>query len=80
MTQTERELRDTRRILRDLVVAVEQHIAHLDRLGKMPESVERGKMLARLTNALELGNEMARRFGLGKLSARKRVPEGKEGT
>jgi len=62
----QRAARVLRKELRDLSDAVLSYLAVLDAVMREPESVERGRKIARLSNALELANDQARRFGLGR--------------
>jgi len=48
-----------------LTKTVAQFIAALDRVMKEESTVERGKKIAKLNNALELENDKAMYFGLG---------------
>lgn len=52
--------------LRRLEVEVHYFLAHMDVLMLKPESVERGRAIAALCNKLDMANQIAARFGLGK--------------
>lgn len=78
-----RQERALRRYLRALVEAVEYHIRELDGEMKRPSDVERGKRIARLTNALEIRKDEARFYALnidpltGKLRSRQATKRAK---
>jgi hypothetical protein len=57
--------RDLRKHLTSLTKAVREHLGALDHLMRQPSTVERGRAIAALCNALEFANDSARRFGLG---------------
>jgi len=61
----EREARKYRKVLQDLSNAVLIYLSELDRVMKMPSNVERGKLVALLSNKLELVNDQVRYFTLG---------------
>lgn len=61
-----RECRVTRRHLRELTLAVQGFLVRLDNEMKGPSTVERGKRIAALANALDMTNQCARRFGFPK--------------
>ena len=65
MTSETRELRSLRKHLRDLTKMVRLVVKAIDAEMDLPPDSERGKRMARLTNALELANDQARHFGLG---------------
>ena len=65
MTDTERELRKVRKYLRELTRNVSAAITLLDDAMKGASTVERGRKVAAVCNALEFANDSARRFGLG---------------
>lgn len=49
-----------------LEAEVHYFLAHIDVLMLKPESVERGQAIAGLCNKLDMANQIAARFGLGK--------------
>lgn len=59
------ELRAMKKHLRDLSAVVGQCVTALDAEMKQPSTVARGSRIANITNALQLQNDIARRFGLG---------------
>ena len=61
----QREAREYRKHLATLTVAVLAYLSRLDTVMKAPASRARDQEIARLTNALEMANDMARHFGLG---------------
>lgn len=61
----EREYRKLRKEFREYTDQVKAFIVLIDHTMKQPESVERGKRIADLTNKLELKNDSIRRFVLG---------------
>lgn len=65
LRQTTREERVLRKRLRDLSTAVSTHLAVLDALMKAPSTPERGRLVARLANRLNVANDAALHFGLG---------------
>lgn len=65
ITPEQHQIRALRRHLRDLTAVVAQAIAALDTEMKQPSTLERGKRVARVCNALEMANDRARHFGLG---------------
>jgi hypothetical protein len=64
VTPEEREVRHLRQHLRDLSKTVVEFLIVLDETMKSQSTVERGRHIAALTNALELANDQARHFGL----------------
>lgn len=63
-----RQARELRKHLRDLTATVKICLEHLDAEMAKPSSPERGGKIARISNALNLQNDIARRFGLGEKS------------
>lgn len=61
MTTEERKLK---KHLKELVKAIEIHLAQLDKAMQGPSTPERGKQVAQLCNALEIEKDRARFFGL----------------
>lgn len=51
--------------LRDLSASVTAHLATLDAEMNKPNSVERGKRIAKAANDLDLANDRVRYFALG---------------
>jgi hypothetical protein len=62
--QLKRELRETRSNLRDLVACVDSFLKQMDTVMAAPADVKRGMKVARLTSALDLQNQIAKRYGL----------------
>lgn len=69
---SEKELKDARREarkfkkhLKELTTTVSEYVARIDVLMEQPSTPERGKEIAKLSNALEYANDQARYFGLG---------------
>ncbi len=60
-----RECRALRKHLKDLTSMTAKVIKAIDAEMDLPSSHERGKRIARLTNTLEVANDIARHFGLG---------------
>ena len=48
----------------ELTTIVVRFLAAFDKIMKMPESVERGKALAKICNVLDMKNDSAMHFGL----------------
>lgn len=69
-----KQAREFKKYLGALTATVQRAIAAIDAEMLKPHSVERGKRIAGITNALELQNDMALRFVLGKTKPRKRRP------
>lgn len=63
-----RKARELKKHLRDLTATVSQCLAALDAEMKEPSTVQRGSRIANISNALNLQNDIAMRFGLGKRS------------
>lgn len=61
----ERAASQYRRDLRKLTEAVTGFLARLDALMQQPSTVERGKKIAALSNALEMTNDQVRYGSLG---------------
>lgn len=59
------ELRSARKALRELSDDVKNFLAALDTEMKKPSSLERGNRVAIAANALNLRNDIVRRFSLG---------------
>lgn len=66
ITAEQREIRKLRKHLRDLTSVVRRGVKALDAEMKRPATSERGTRVAQVCNALELANDMAVRYGLGK--------------
>jgi len=60
-----RDNRELKKHLRNLTETVAQFMAALDAEMKLPSDASRGKRIAHMTNALNMQNDIARRFGLG---------------
>lgn len=60
-----RKIRELTKHLRDLTGAVKLCLAALDAEMAKPSSAERGSRIAKISNALQMQNDIARRFGLG---------------
>lgn len=68
-----KECQDLRKHLKNLTQLVTSYILKIDEEMVRPYSHQRGGRIARLTNGLEMANDMARHFGLGeKLEPHKR--------
>ena len=63
--KAKRRARELNMYLRDLTEAVNTFIGLIDEEMAKPSSVQRGARIAQLTNALQIQNDLARRFGLG---------------
>jgi hypothetical protein len=61
----QREAKKYRKALEELTASVWGYLSQVDLLMKQPDSHERGKKLASLSNQLELANDRARHFTLG---------------
>ncbi len=59
------EARKYKKALEGLTTAVMRHLALLDKVMKEPESPERGKKIAQLSNALDVANDQVRYSALG---------------
>lgn len=66
-----RQAREVKKYLAALTKTVQRAIEAIDAEMLKPNSFERGKRIAKITNVLELQNDMALRFGLGKTKRRK---------
>ncbi len=60
-----RKVRDLTKHLRDLTGTVTQCLAAYDAEMAKPSSPDRGSRIAKISNALNLQNDIAKRFGLG---------------
>jgi hypothetical protein len=60
----QREIRHLKTYLKALAVEVTRYTAELDEVMKADESVDRGKCVARITNALNYSADSAMHFGL----------------
>lgn len=65
ITPEQRQIRDLKKHLRDLTSAVKKATTALDNVMKGPSTSERGQSIAKITNFLEMNNELALRFALG---------------
>lgn len=72
LAQSKRELRETRKHLKDLTGTVEAFLRLLDVEMRSPSNPARGSRIADLANKLNLANDIAKRFGLAKRKANKR--------
>ncbi len=59
------ECRDLKKHLRDLTEVVTQCLAAYDAEMCKPSNSDRGSRIAKISNALNLQNDIAKRFGLG---------------
>ena len=64
MSDAKREVRELKKYLRALAVEVTNRTAELDGIMEAHESVDRGKMVARVANALNAAADSAMHFGL----------------
>lgn len=64
--ELKRENRKLKRELRQLIQVSRNAVKLLDEEMKKPSNCERGKRVARITNALEFQTDSAWHFGLGK--------------
>lgn len=64
LTELRKEARRYKQRLKSLVYEVEAFLTLLDEEMKQPSTVERGKRIARLCNALEFEKDRAKHFGL----------------
>ena len=55
-----------KKYLRGLTKAVDVYLKAFDAEMAKPSDYERGRRIAALSNHLEMANDMAKRFGLGK--------------
>ena len=60
----DKEAREYKKALEELVFHVETSLISLDKLMKEPPSFERGQKLAKIRNYLDTGNDVAMHFGL----------------
>lgn len=60
-----RELNKIKNHLKELTESVSGFLVRIDAEMKKPSTPERGKVIAGLSNALEIANDSARYFGLG---------------
>lgn len=65
--------RNLKKCLAALTTTVQRAIAEIDSEMLKPHGAGRGKRIAAITNALELQNDMALRFGLGKTKPRRKT-------
>ena len=65
MTHAGRRAGPEKKYLKALTDFVRGYIYQMDELMKQPSTVERGRQVAKLSNALELANDQARYHGLG---------------
>jgi hypothetical protein len=79
MDETQKDLRRTRKYLKQLVKDVTAHIKNMDEVMKGPSTFERGKTIAKLINELDIAKDIARAYGLdinlqtGKKNVKKHV-------
>ena len=64
MTAEQREAREVKKHLRNLVSVCEQAVKAIDAEMERPSTPERGKRIAAITNFLETNKDLAKRFGL----------------
>jgi hypothetical protein len=57
-------LRRARKELRDLIGTVDHCCKAMDKAMSGPSTLDRGKRIAAITNALDLQRQIAKRFGL----------------
>lgn len=65
MTDEQRNARNVKKYLRALCGSVTQHLTALDAEMNQPPTLDRGKHIAAIANALEIAKEEAWYFGLG---------------
>lgn len=61
----EKKVRDLKKHLMDLTIAVGSFLILLDREMRTPSDAQRGRRIGILSNELEMYNDRARYFGLG---------------
>lgn len=61
-----RKVRELRKHLRDLTETVTRCLVALDAEMKTPSTLQRGSRISNISNALNLQNDIAKRFGLGR--------------
>lgn len=61
-----RKVRELRKHLTDLTAVTKKAIAAIDAEMKLPSTPDRGSRIAKITNCLELQNDLAIKLGLGK--------------
>jgi hypothetical protein len=64
LTPEAKQLRDLRKIAKEFIVVTEDLIGQIDECYKQPESVERGKAVARVVGRLEFVKDQLKHFGL----------------
>jgi hypothetical protein len=64
LQETKRKLRKANRFLSQLQHDCFTHLRRLDEAMRMPESYERGKIIAMISNDLEMANDSVRHFYL----------------
>jgi hypothetical protein len=64
MTEDQKELKRIKGYLTELIGSLETFLEGMDRVMVMPPTVERGRMIARYLNALEIAKDRAKYFGL----------------
>jgi hypothetical protein len=62
-TEAERKYRNN---LREITNAVGFALGELDAAMELPSTVDRGRLIARIANQLDLANDRALHFGLGR--------------
>lgn len=66
LTQERKRRRELAKALTELTTVVSGYLNRMDRVMSQPESRERGKAMAELVNMLDLANDQALHFALGK--------------
>ena len=65
LTDDQKKIRELRRHLKNLVMSVTGYLRQLDVAMKEPATVDRGRKIAQLSNALDMAKDEAAHFGLG---------------
>jgi hypothetical protein len=63
--ELKRQNRNLKRHLKDLVNSTQIFLDNMDIVMKRPSTPERGEMIAKQCNDLDMANQIARHFGLG---------------
>jgi hypothetical protein len=65
MAITEKEAKNYKKYLKELVLQAGVHLEEIDRIMKLSSDNERGKLIAKSCNELEFTKDRAKHFGLG---------------
>jgi hypothetical protein len=65
LKELRKELRETKKHLKDLCAATSSFLHHIDEVMKQPSNFDRGVAIGKACNHLDMARQVAERYGLG---------------